>query len=93
MGLGCQDFGEAFGGRGIAAAVAADISVDNDHGDAGQVSELDGFEDIFPGSVLGAIDEGKIGGASVFDDAAIQRTHSGGISASEAKGGFCVDVS
>src|SRR6202030_143945 len=74
--------------RGVAAALGADDAVDDGHADAGQVAEPNAVEDVLACRMLRPVHDDKIGRASDFDDAAVQRAHPRGVAGGEAERDF-----
>src|SRR3954470_5877498 len=68
----------------VAAALGAHDAVDDGHADAGEVAKLHAVEDGLAGRVLRLVHDDEIGGASDFDNAAVQRAHPRGVAGGKA---------
>src|SRR5262249_17522971 len=78
--------------RGVAAAAAAHLAVDDDHADAGDVALLDAVEQVLAGRVLGLVHDDEVGGAAGLDDPAVEFTLPGRVAGGEAEGDLRLDV-
>src|SRR3977135_2453281 len=74
--------------RGVAAALGADDAVDDGHADAGEVAELHAVEDGLAGRMLRPVHDDEVGRAPDLDEAAVERTHPGGVAGRKAERDF-----
>src|SRR3954468_23370639 len=74
-----DDLRHLAGRRRVAAALGADDAVDDGHADAGEVAELDAFENVLARRMLGLVHDDEIRGAADLDEAAVERAHPGGV--------------
>jgi len=55
--------------RGVAAAADADLAVDDDHADAGDVALAHAVEQVLAGGVLGPVHDHEVGGVTGYSAA------------------------
>ena len=87
-----HDLRDAVSWRGVAGALAGDFAVDDGHADAGQVAQLDAFEDVFAGRVLGLIHQDEISAFADLEEAGVKFTTAARVAVGKTEGCFGGDV-
>src|SRR5216684_9050450 len=74
--------------RRVAAALGADDAVDDGHADAWKIAKLYAVQNRLARRMLRLVHEHEIGGASDFDQAAVERAHPRGVAGRKAERDF-----